>query len=200
MESLAKRHDDRAQRLANNRGEYGNVLNPLQSLPSVGTALAQYQDFMNSFNQIEAYHPDPAVVQKLKDGMAAIEAEVGGSGRSLSEAPDGSGDTMAGIGVVNTQVVPASVLAVSTDGGGGGGERDAAWGDIPPVTEEGLPEPELPEEEGSNLAGDALSKQLGKPGGWGEKGSPSSADLRDNKDKKPQPAPQPAKAPEKDNK
>jgi len=197
MESLAKRHDDRAQRIANNRGE-NPVMNPLNGMPSVGTVLNSFREFKEGFNLIETYHPDPEVVERLKAGVQMIEDEVGELGRSLSEAPDGSGDTMAGIGVVNTAVVPAAILAVSTDGGAGGSETDAAWGDIPPVTEDGLPQPE-PLEEGNNLSGQALADQLGKPGGWGTKGSPSSADLG----KKPAPAraPAPAKAPDdKDNK
>lgn len=86
----------------------------------------------------------------------AMDGYEGVSPRSLSEAPDGSGDTMAGVGVVNPFVVPAAVLASAEAGNGGGFKKDAGWGDTAPVTIEPLPIIDAPE---GNLNGQSLIDQ-----------------------------------------
>lgn len=145
MQSLAKRHDDRIARLSANRSEFKG-----DTRPSVGTAV----------NLARA--AADAVAGLTEEGQetfaAAMEGYEGTSPRSLAEAPDGSGDTMAGIGVVNTRVVPAATLANSQEGNGGGAgfKKDAGWGESAPVTVEPLPIVEAPE---GNLNGQSLIDQ-----------------------------------------
>lgn len=145
MQNLAKRHDDRAQRLMINRSETrGNAAQ------SVGVAI-----------QLARTAAD-AVAGLTDEGKEAfgeaMDGYEGTSPRSLAEAPDGSGQTMAGIGVVNTKVVPSATLANSQEGNGGGAgfKRDAGWGDTAPVTVEPLEAVEAPE---GNINGQALADQ-----------------------------------------
>lgn len=154
MQSLAKRHEDRAARKAMNRTERGFVPGV-----SIGAAALAYRDFFLLRNRLSAEEQD-----QLSPLMEGIEAEFAGGYRSLAEAPDGSGDTMAGIGVVNTAVVPAATLAKSDEGKGASVSNDAAWGDTAPTTVTPLPEAEPLE---GNINGQALTDQLGDAGGWG---------------------------------
>lgn len=159
MQSLAARHEDRARRIAMNRAERGvqGATNPAISVGSVAIAFRQ---FMMLYSRL-----DENSVKEFEANAESIKAEFAGGYRSLAEAPDGSGDTMAGIGVVNTAVVPSAVLAKSDDGKGASISNDPAWGETAPVVVDGLPEAELGE--GDNLNGAALNEQLGENGGWG---------------------------------
>lgn len=162
MQNLAARHEDRARRKAMNRAE-GRILggNPAAS---IGTAALAYRNF----NELRVRLGDKELAE-LETAMQGIDAEFAGGSRSLAEAPDGSGDTMAGIGVVNANVVPAAVIAKSDEGSGASISKDPAWGDTKPVTVEPLKEVEL--DPGNNVNGQALVDQVGDisnaGGGWG---------------------------------
>lgn len=171
MQSLAQRHEDRARRIAMNRSERtgGPVM-------GVGTAALLYRNFADARARIPENFQE-----ELATALVGIDEEFAGGSRSLAESPDGSGQTMAGIGVVNTQVVPAASIAVSDDGKGSSHTKDAAWGETPPATVEPLP---VVEPTSGNVNGQALVDQLGEPGagengtGWGTTGSPSTAELK----------------------
>ncbi len=154
MQTLAARHEDRAARKAMNRTEahYAPGI-------SIGSVALLYRQFATLATRIPENEREE--LKRLTDG---INEEIGFGTRSLAEAPDGSGDTMAGIGVVNTAVVPSAVLARSDDGKGASVSNDAAWGDTPPVTVAPLPEGETPD---GNINGQALVDQAGASGGWG---------------------------------
>jgi hypothetical protein len=170
MQSLAKRHEDRARRIADNSAERGNFGDPALSVGSVALAYEQYFTLRSRLGDAELAELDTAI--------EGIEGSLDGV-RSLAEAPDGSGRTMAGIGVVNPAVVPAAVLAASDDGKGHNVGNDAGWGETKPVTVAGLPESEVDPAKG-NLNGQAIAEQVGDAGGWGTTGTPSSAELRGN--------------------
>lgn len=133
MLPLAQRHEDRARRIAMNRSDGGG--NPAGS---VSTAENLFRDAITARARLT-----DAEKAELDESLQLAErnGEFDPS-RSLAEAPDGSGDTLAGIGTINTKVVPGS-----PEGGNGGG--DAAW----PVL------PEVVKPEGSNAAGAALQEQ-----------------------------------------
>lgn len=145
MLSLAKRHDDRIARKAANRSEFTGG-----TTPSIGSAVTLARAAADAAASLT-----DAGKEAFADAMDGYE---GVSPRSLSEAPDGSGDTMHGIGVVNPAVVPASTLAVSQEGNGGGSgfKKDAGWGDSAPTTVEPLPVVEAGE---GNVSGRALIDQ-----------------------------------------
>lgn len=148
MRSLAERHEDRAARKAANRAETVDG-----SANSVATVETMFRDAIAA----QARLSDDEKRELDESLRAASEAgELGLSTRSLAEAPDGSGDTMAGIGVVNTNVVPGATLASAEAGNGGGSAADAGWGSIQPVTEAPL-EP-APATDG-NAAGASLVEQ-----------------------------------------
>lgn len=155
MLSLADRHEDRAARKAANRAENigGNT-------GSVATAEAMFRDAMAARARLTE---DEQAELEASLKLAHESGEFTGSARSLSEAPDGSGDTMAGIGVVNVAVVPGATLASSQAGNGGGADggefasvSDAGWGATPPVTEAPLPAANLGD---GNAAGASLAEQ-----------------------------------------
>ena len=156
MQSLANRHDDRAKRKAMNRTERGYV--PGVSLGAVALAYRQFVELRARLGG------DENLLNQLDEHISIIDADVGSGFRSLAEAPDGSGDTMAGIGVVNPLVVPAATLAKSEEGKGASVGNDAAFGETAPVTVAPLPEAEPVE---GNINGEALKQQLGDNGGWG---------------------------------
>lgn len=167
MQSLAKRHEDRARRIAANRNEFNGG-----TAPAVGTVALAYRNFAALRSRLGE---DENVLAELNKAMEGIDGEFAGGYRSLAEAPDGSGQTMAGIGVVNPAVVPMQAIAADEDAGANGGsfKKDPAWGETAPVTVSGLPEaPKL--DPGSNLAGQSLKDQLGQPSGWGT-GTPTTA-------------------------
>lgn len=145
MQSLAKRHDDRIARKAMNRSELVG-----ETAPDIGSAVV----LARAAADAAASLPDAA--REAFD--AAMDGYEGTSTRSLAEAPDGSGETMAGVGVVNTKLVPAGVLANSQEGNGGGGafKKDAGWGDTAPSTVEAFGSVDAPE---GNLNGVALEEQ-----------------------------------------
>lgn len=108
MKSLAERHADRAARIVANGSETGGG-----TAGSVGTAATHFRTFIESRARLT--YDERAELDKQ---LANIESETLGS-LSLAEAPDGSGRTMAGIGVINTKVVPAGVDAPEAGNGGG---------------------------------------------------------------------------------
>ena len=174
MQSLAKRHEDRARRLAINSSE--SIGGPVLSVGSVALAYEAYATLRAGLGS------DERLIAELDEAIVGIDENIAGGYRSLAEHPDGSGRTMAGIGVVNPLVVPAAVLAVSDgEGKGHNVNNDAAWGDTPPPTAGGTPEVDFDPEQG-NINGQALTEQLGDPSGWGTPGTPKSADL----DKQPE--------------
>ena len=145
MQSLAKRHDDRIARKAINRSEFIG-----DTTPSIGTAVNLARAAADAVATLGEAGQDAFA--------AAMDGYEGTPARSLAEAPDGSGDTMAGVGVVNTKVVPAASLANSQEGNGGGSgfKKDAGWGDTAPPTVEAFPTPDAPE---GNLNGQSLIDQ-----------------------------------------
>lgn len=153
MLSLAQRHESRAQRIADNAAEFNGG-----TTGSIGTATLAYTDFVTAFARLSPEEQD-----RFNETRQNLDEQFDGN-RSLSEAPDGSGRTMAGIGVINTGVVPASVIAAEQGNGGGtdagsySGEAAAGWGATPPVTVDGLPAPSFDPEQG-NLAGQSLEAQ-----------------------------------------
>ncbi len=142
MQSLAKRHEDRAARKAMNRTETSG-----NTALSIGTIALAYRSFAELRYGLNG---DERLTAELDAAMAGIDAEFAGGYRSLAEAPDGTGDTMAGIGVINGAVVPAKFDKVKP-----------------------LPEPTALDE-GSNINGQALSDQAGGAGAWGSVGTAKS--------------------------
>ncbi len=143
MQDLATRHEDRARRIVANGSEVGAFPGT-----SVGTVANAYRDFILLRARLGDDDSD-----RLEASMKEVETELTGV-NSLAEAPDGSRRTMAGIGVVNTNVVPAG-LEIPEAGNGGGTTIDKVdgWGanESPASYTETL--------EGSNLAGEALQEQ-----------------------------------------
>lgn len=143
MQSLAKRHEDRAARKAMNRTETSG-----NTALSIGTIALAYRSFAELRYGLNG---DKSLEAELGAAMDGIDAEfAAGEQRSLAEAPDGSGDTMAGIGVINPDVVPAKFDKVKA-----------------------LPEPQGLDA-GSNINGQALVDQAGGAGAWGSVGTPKS--------------------------
>lgn len=141
MKSLAERHADRAKRIVANGSETAGL-----TANSVGTAALNFRTFIES---TRGFSEDE--MAELKEAIAEIEAE--GNVLSLAEAPDGSGRTMAGIGVVNTKVVPAGVDAPEAGNGGGTSlDNVDGWGASasPAATVKTA---------GTNLGGEALQEQ-----------------------------------------
>lgn len=167
MKPLADRHADRARRIVANASETSTV-----TAASVGTSAVLYRNFLESLRGFTEGDKE-----ELEKQVRVITAEVeAGGGLSLAEAPDGSGRTMAGIGVINPFVVPASVSvpeAAKGNGGGTGLGSVDGWGanEAPAARVETAPD--------GNLGGKALQDQgagsdLGKAeagasagGGWG---------------------------------
>ena len=174
MQSLAKRHEDRARRLSMNAAERGNFGDPAQSVGTVALAYRQYA-------MLRVRLTNETAISELDKAIEGIDAEFAGGYRSLAEHPDGSGRTMAGIGVVTPAVVPAAVLAVSDEGKGASAGNDPAWGDIKPVTLGGEADVSFDPSAG-NLNGQALSEQVGdvanSGGGWGT--APSTGPAKAN--------------------
>jgi hypothetical protein len=102
MQSLAKRHEDRARRLANNKGERGGAGDPSRSIGSVALAYENFATMAAGLSEAER--------KELAPALEGINANIESGYRSLAEAEDGS--TMAGIGVVNPFVVPTKSVAV----------------------------------------------------------------------------------------
>lgn len=166
MKPLAERHADRARRIVENGTEIGAT-----TAGSLGTVAAIFTDFQTAFNRLSDEEKD-----SFKESMGELEVSAGVD--SLAEAPDGSGRTMAGVGVVNTKVVPAGVDAPEAGNGGGTNLKAVdGWGAnaSPAATTETT--------EGSNLAGAALQEQ-----GAGSDGKASTKAAKT-------PAPAPANAP-----
>jgi hypothetical protein len=128
---------------------------------SIGAAAIAFRDFFSIAHRLS--EGEQKELSVLIDG---IKEEFAGGYRSLAEAPDGSGETMAGIGVVNANVVPAAILAKGDEGKGASVGNDPAWGDTPPATVE-APAEAKPLDNGANINGQALTDQLGEAGGWG---------------------------------
>jgi hypothetical protein len=145
MQALDKRHEDRARRKADNRAERGND----EPGVSVGSVINAFREFATLRGRLS-----DGDREKLETRMADIDLAEFEASPSLAEAEDGN--TMAGIGVVNTKVVPA----------GKGVKRV-----------EKLQASDLDVQGGENLNGKALNEQLGDEA-WGTTGSPSSADLK----------------------
>lgn len=165
MKSLADRHEDRARRIAANASERAG--NPSNSVATVEGLMREAT--------AAAARLSPEEQDELRESLRGAEDEFGGA-RSLAEAPDGSGQTMAGIGVVNTKVVPASVLAAEAGNGGGtadwgSGEGNAGWGGTAPATVAPVPADPAPE---GNLNGAALEAQTGAAAGEGEGTKPAA--------------------------
>lgn len=153
MKSLAERHQDRAQRIADNETEFTGG-----TTGSIGTVTGLYRDMVAAYNRL-----DDKEKAQFDDTRENLDMELEGE-RSLAEAPDGSGRSMAGIGVVNTKVVPAAVFAAEqgngggTEAGGWTGETAPGWGETPPATVDGLPAPSFDPARG-NIAGQSLADQ-----------------------------------------
>lgn len=128
MLSLADRHADRAKRIAENRTEREGF--PVATAAAAIIAARQTADLLAGLDD---------------DGRAEFEEAMRGydprEARSLAE--NENGDTMAGIGVINTKVVPASAES------GNGGGKAPGWTDVP----------ETPDLGGSNISGAALEAQ-----------------------------------------
>lgn len=126
MKTLAERHEDRARRIAENRSDRVGL--PAVTAAAAIVAAQSLADTMASLDD---------------DGKAEFEAAMAdydprGSRESL--AFNERGESMAGIGVVNTKVVPASAES------GNGGGTAPGWTDVP----------ETPDLGGSNINGAAL--------------------------------------------
>lgn len=119
MKPLAERHEDRARRIVANASEVGG-----NSASSVGTSATLYRQFLESTVRLSESERG-----ELDAQCRNITEEVMAGGFSLAEAPDGSGRTMAGIGVVNTKVVPAGTAIPEAGNGGGTGLKSVdGWG------------------------------------------------------------------------
>lgn len=164
MKSLADRHEDRARRIAANASERSG--NPSNSVATVEGLMRQAT--------AAAARLSPEEQDELRESLRGAEDEFGGA-RSLAEAPDGSGQTMAGIGVVNTKVVPAGVHAAESGNGGGtddwNGTGNAGWGETAPATVAPITPDPAPE---GNLNGAALEAQTGAAAGEGEGTKPAA--------------------------
>lgn len=145
MQPLDKRHEDRARRKADNRTERG-LVGPGVSLGSVVNAFIGFATLRARLSDEDR--------SNLDERLKGFKEEDFLSAPSLAEAEDGN--TMAGIGVINTNVVPE------------GGNKQ-----VEPLQKSDI------ENDGRNLAGRALDEQLGDKA-WGSTGSPSSADLKQN--------------------
>ena len=146
MQSLAKRHEDRARRLADNKAERNGAGD---TATSIGSVALLYENFATA-----AAGLSDAEKAELEPMIGGIDANVQSGYRSLAEAEDGS--TMAGIGVVNPNVVPSKPVAVKP-----------------------LPTSNVDPEKG-NINGQALTEQLGDASGWGTSGTPKSSELGGN--------------------
>lgn len=120
MKPLADRHVDRARRIVANASETRTA-----TAASVGTSAVLFRNFLESTRGLSESERE-----ELDSQLSVITAEVeAGGGLSLAEAPDGSGRTMAGIGVINTKVVPAGTEAPEAGNGGGTGLGSVdGWG------------------------------------------------------------------------
>jgi hypothetical protein len=156
MKSLAERHTDRAQRLVDNATELTGTTSG-----SVASAEAAFRAAHEARARLT-----PEEQARLDEALDGVEDDF--DNRSLAEAPDGSGRTMAGVGVINTEVVPAAVLAKAPAGNGSGSKGDAGWG-TPPVTEAA---PKAGTKVDGNLNGAALADQ----GAGGGKAADASKD------------------------
>jgi hypothetical protein len=156
MKSLADRHADRARRIVANGTELAN-----NTSNSVGTVAALFSDFITAHG---ALNEDQRAEFEAVAGNIQAEAEA--RGHSLAEAPDGSGRTMAGIGVINTNVVPAAFEAPEAGNGGGTSlDNVDGWGAAasPAATVK---------TSDTNLGGEALAAQ-GADGSGGNTGDDS---------------------------
>jgi hypothetical protein len=168
MLSLEERHAERAQRIVANGSEIAAL--PAVSLGAAASFYRNYELVRNRLNEAD--------IKQLDDQLDTIKEEAAGA-ISLAEAPDGSGRTMAGIGVINVKVVPAAV-SVPEAGNGGGTNVDSVdgWGanDSPSS---------FVETADTNLGGQALQEQG------------AGSDLKASKKGAAAPAPAPAPAPAK---
>lgn len=128
MKSLAERHTDRAQRKADNASEFTGG-----ATSNLGAAISAAQDAHNLYEGLSSDHKS-----EFDKIMADFEPS---NARSIAE--DDNGNTMAGIGVINTDIVPAKA-----EGGNGGGT--GGWFDVPVVA---------PVTDGSNVSGRSLEEQ-----------------------------------------
>ncbi len=130
MKSLAERHLDRAQRKADNAAEFRGG-----TVPDIGAAVIAGRQFADLIEALPEAERD-----EVKTALADYDPA---AARSIAE--DENGNTMAGIGVVNTKVVPAMA-----EGGNGGGST-GGWVDIPKT--------DLGDPNGPNAGGAALVAQ-----------------------------------------
>lgn len=136
MKSLAERHADRAQRKADNASERTGF-----TTNTAAEAIILAQNVADIVSGL-----DEVALAEFKTAMQDYDPT---SSRSISEDEDGN--SMAGIGVVNTKVVPAAA-----EGGNGGGT--GGWVQQPEPTDFG----------GGNINGAALEAQTGDTSGsWG---------------------------------
>lgn len=145
MLNLADRHEDRARRIVANGSEVGAFPGT-----SVGAVANAYRDFILLRSRL-----GPDDNDRLEASLSEVERELEGV-NSLAEAPDGSRRTMAGVGVVNTDVVPAGLKIPKAASGNGGGttvDKVDGWGanESPATFTE--------TREGDNNAGEALQAQ-----------------------------------------
>ena len=146
MKSLVERHADRAQRKADNAAEFTGG-----TVPDIGAAIVAMTTGLDLLSSLS--EDDQA---KVKAALSDYDPT---AARSIAE--DENGNSMAGIGVVNTNVVPAMA-----EGGNGGGTT-GGWVDAP-VSELGQPD-------GPNANGAALDAQgAGASAPAGAKGSKGS--------------------------
>lgn len=154
MKPLADRHADRARRIVANGSEINR-----NTAASVGTSASLYRDFIDS---TRGFTDDEKA--ELSEAIRNIHDE--GITLSLAEAPDGSGRTMAGIGVINTKVVPAGVDAPEAGNGGGTDANSLdGWGaNASPAQHVKTGDANLG---GAALAEAAAAAGNGSGGGWG---------------------------------
>lgn len=163
MKSLAERHADRAQRIVDNGSDVNGVGGDL-----VAAATAQYYDAMTTVASL-----NPEQRKAFEDGVKDFDFDEI-AGPSLAEAQDGTRRTMAGIGVVNTDVVPGAVeIPKSAAGNGGGVTKADGWG------ANAAPSLLVPNREGGNLAGEALQEQ-GAGSDLKASGKQAAADIKDS--------------------
>jgi hypothetical protein len=143
MKSLAERHADRAARIVANGSETGGT-----PAASIGTVALMFSDFYTARAKLN--EDDKA---ELDASLKTISEEIDAGTTSLAEAPDGSGRTMAGVGVINTKVVPAGVDAPEAGNGGGTdvGSVDGWGANASPAA--------TVKTSDTNLGGDALQEQ-----------------------------------------
>lgn len=146
MQSLAKRHEDRAKRKAENLAASEETTGP-----SLSFVESQMRHAQRAFSELSD--------EEKEEVRAALEAGEENDDRSLAEDPTGA-HTLAGIGTINAAVVPVATLARQDSGEGGAGassaSKDAGWGETAPPS---IKTPEAAPAIVGNISGDALQKQ-----------------------------------------